>query len=181
MTGRGPQKLTKMQESALNDIAFAYTEYHNAQLVLKKQYAEKLRLELAAFEQRLNAAVVKGVEFDVPKSRIAREGLNTTSTNKIYEILEEYGSNVEAGVPQFVAPEPPKYSWSAVQVHPVSGMRFTFLQVLGDEHRAEDPLGVMNGNGYLFLENSTMRKWMPNPDDKPDDEALAWVNENPPA
>jgi hypothetical protein len=86
--GRGKQKLTPHQQELLERVSRVDGRWRDAKrtamLEAKRIVQERIDAHAALREQ----AVWEALEAGIPKSRIGREGLGTSSPNAVYEIEE---------------------------------------------------------------------------------------------
>lgn len=171
--------MTPEQVALLEYASEADDRYRIAKANARKRAEQLARQEIAKFEAVRDQAVFDAIEAGISKRQVGLQALKTSSPNTVQEIYNRVAAE-RTEVEPVELPERtiPKYQWSAVLTHPVSGLKFAFLQVHGDDHWNQDPEGKMDGSGYLFY--NTGNGFVPRPDDKPSPEAIAWADGNQP-
>lgn len=173
-------KLNGKQEALMAHASNADDKWRQAKLNAKIRLKRLVEEEIAQFAAARDRAVWDALQAGVPKRQVGIEALKTSSPHTVNEIYDRMIANQELVEVELAVKPVEKYEWSAPLVHPISKLKFIFLQVDGDDHWTEDDQGVMTGSGYLFYQPTPGGKWLPRPDDKPNAEVLAWAEANPP-
>ncbi len=182
--GRGPQRLNLNQRAALDWVHETDERWRqakrNARIEAQRLVEEKIALH--ALER--DKAVLEAANLDVPKSRIGREGLGTTSPNAVYEILNRMTAAMELSDVALAVKALPKFSWSDSEFIEVdNGATYELRWLLasdGFQNASEDVAGMFTipaHEGYLYVRTDRAPTWMAYGEKAPA-EALAWAEVN---
>lgn len=178
---RGPKKLDADQQVRLDAVRAADDAWREAKLTLRTRLRAQLEAELLRYAMARDKAVYEAVQHDVPKSRLAEDGLRT-SPNAVYDALERHKALVGApGMPELAPEAVDPYYWElisesaasafyALRSNPPTDHSATFTTLDGEVINVAGGwlYGVGKGSGEgMFLGGL------------PDASVLAWVARNP--
>lgn len=142
-------KLTPKQQQALDWVSTTDERYRIAKMNARNELKKLVDERISEFEVARRTAVAQAWHEGVPKSRIGREGLHTTSPNLVYEILEEHEEQVGAlGVELAVRPAD-KFSWGFVHMVVSTNQFLAWVEVDGEEFESE--IAGFKHPGYAVL------------------------------
>lgn len=148
MGTRGVQKLTDSQQRALDIVTEVSNTAKTAHKVVYARIKREVEKEMAAYDARVESAVVEAVNLGVPKSRIAREGLGTTSTNRIYDMIKSSQGDSELVMPP-LSSAVARFSWGLVERNGAGVIAWLHDGDL-TEQVAYDADGI-SGSGWPFV------------------------------
>lgn len=146
----------------------------NAELKIRKQVREEIR----KYAEDRDEAIFEAVKAGVPKSRVGKEALRTTSPNVVYEALARYEQEHDLihEVARYEKPKP-RFSWEKLDDLDGGASMWALYDEQTDHYASFEKWYAERG--WLLADNpgTGKRFWFggtPGPD------VLAWVEKNAP-